>query len=83
MPLCNKHSLLPNKGIPIKSNPINIKNKNMEEFSLHNKIFNPSKSSPPNDWNIRLNKRYNEINNNQDMKEFEKQIKNINLEIKL
>ena len=31
--------------------------KNINEYSLTTKFFDPNESSPPNDWNIRLMKR--------------------------
>ena len=34
---------------------------NNPEFTLFNQIFNPTKSSPPNNWNLRLKKRYKNL----------------------
>ena len=58
-----------NKNINTKKNEIteNIenyfkKNKNMtNEYSINVNIFNPTKNSPPNEWQFRLIKRINSL----------------------
>jgi hypothetical protein len=39
------------------SSPIKIKYINKEEYCLKQSFFNPSKSTPPNEWNKRLQER--------------------------
>jgi hypothetical protein len=54
------------KSIPIIKNLYNEINKNKPkcEYSLKTNIFDPSKSSPPNDFMIKLQMRMSLYNNN-------------------
>jgi len=51
------------KDIPSLSKPIPIKRVNSHESQSNNSNFDPSKSSPPNDFMIKLVKRMNQFNN--------------------
>ena len=62
------------KPIMIKSQPISIiSNRNVQQYSLNNKQFDPTQNSPPSLWKMRLNKRVgdspikNVVNNIQKM----------------
>jgi hypothetical protein len=61
--------MLANRVIPEKSNNIPIqqklavKNSNNENYSLTQGLFDPSKSSPPNEFMIKLRIRMSQYNN--------------------
>tara|TARA_Y100001970_G_C14225019_1_gene855078 strand:+ start:1758 stop:2006 length:249 start_codon:yes stop_codon:yes gene_type:complete len=60
-----ENSITKNYNIKYNSN----KN-NDNEYSLNTHIFNPTKNSPPNDWQNRLRKRINYLHfNDTDIKE--------------
>jgi len=51
--------------MPIKKNLFTIMNDSRKgEYSLKQTFFDPSKSSPPNDFLLKLNKRMSIYNNN-------------------
>jgi hypothetical protein len=55
--------------IPSLSKPIPIKRVNSYESKSNNNNFDPSKSSPPNDFMIKLYKRMNHWNNSDNLSE--------------
>jgi hypothetical protein len=52
-----------------KSSTITKTLKNIEEYSLNQNVFDPSKSSPPNDFMMKLFVRINMYNNYADKKD--------------
>lgn len=46
----------------VENNIQNKLNNNNNEYSLNTHIFNPTKNSPPNEWQYRLIKRINSFN---------------------
>lgn len=55
--------------IPSISKPVPIKRVNSYESKSNNNIFDPSKSSPPNEFMIKLYKRMNYWNNSTNFSE--------------
>jgi len=55
--------------IPVLNKPIPIKRVNSHESKSNNNNFDPSKSSPPNDFMIKLFQRMNQFNNSENFSE--------------
>ncbi len=52
------HITKPNKSAPISIPQSNESTVNKIEYNLNTNCINPTKNSPPNSWNTRLEKRY-------------------------
>jgi hypothetical protein len=62
------NNLIRNKSNIIKIQPKKINEKNQLEYDLTSNLFDPFKSSPPNEFINKLHARINKYNNNNHIK---------------